>query len=60
MGLGLAVGRVLQLEEAVESIWAEWMKPTYEIEVGDHKVTLPRGSWWFDGQDTGELESAAQ
>ena len=59
-GGGLAVGRVRQPEEAVESIWAEAMQPTYEIEVGEHKVRLPKGPWLFDGQDTGELAPAAQ
>ncbi|MGR8947985.1 MAG: CaiB/BaiF CoA transferase family protein [Gammaproteobacteria bacterium] len=58
-GGGLAVGRVRQPSEAVESIWAEAMQPTYEIEVGKHTVRLPKGPWLFDGEDSGALAPAA-
>ena len=58
-GGGLAVGRVRQASEAVESVWAEEMQPIYEVDVGDHKVRLPKGPWLFDGQDSGALPAAA-
>lgn len=58
-GGGLAVGRVRQPHEAVESTWAEAMQPTYEVEVGEHTVRLPKGPWLFDGQDSGALSVAA-
>ena len=59
-GGGLAVGRVRQPSEAVESVWAEAMQPTYEIEVGEHTVRLPKGPWIFDGQDSGALAPAVK
>ena len=56
---GLAVGRVREPNEALESTWAEAMQPTYEIQVGDRSVRLPKGPWLFDGQDSGALSPAA-
>ncbi len=58
-GGGLAVGRVRQPHEALESTWAEVMQPTYSVEVGEHTVRLPKGPWLFDGQDSGALTVAA-
>lgn len=56
---GLAVGRVREPAEALDSEWAQAMQPTYEIEVGAQTVRLPKGPWRFCGQDTGALTPAA-
>lgn len=56
---GLAVGRVRDPSEALDSEWADAMAPTYEIEVGDQTVRLPKGPWRFSGKDTGSLAPAA-
>ena len=58
-GGGLAVGRVRQPAEALESTWAEAMQPTYDVEVGGRTVRLPKGPWLFDGRDSGALPVAA-
>ena len=59
-GGGLALGRVRHPKETLETEWAKAMEPTYEIEVGEKKVRLPKGPWLFEGQDSGALTPAAK
>ena len=59
-GGGLAVGRIRDPKETLETEWADEMDPTYEIEVGEKKVRLPKGPWLFDGRDSGALSPAAK
>ncbi|MEM7543255.1 MAG: CaiB/BaiF CoA-transferase family protein [Pseudomonadota bacterium] len=56
---GLAVGRVRDPKDVLDSAWAEAMQPTYEIEIGNRSVRLPKGPWRFSGEDTGALSPAA-
>ncbi len=59
-GGGLAVGRIRHPKEALKTEWAEAMDPTYEVEIGEKKVRLPKGPWLFDGRDSGALFPAVK
>ena len=55
----LAIGKVRDSFEALETEWAQAAKPTYEVSVGATTVRLTKGPWRFDGQDSGALSAAA-
>ena len=55
----LAIGKVRESAETLETEWAVATEPTYEIMIGSEAVRLTKGPWRFDGEDSGALSLAA-
>ena len=58
-GGGLAIGKIRTPTEALDTEWANAMKPTYEVAIGEQTIRLPKGPWRFNGRDTGALPLAS-
>ena len=55
---GLAAGRVRTASELMGTAWALDDQPTYSVSVGNSELTLPKGPWKFNGQDSKLLSAA--